>query len=231
MSVKVLRILYNFEPAEEVELGCKTGDIVVTEVTDLDDEWILVQRYDRPAEKGYVPKGYLGPVAESEASTFLETWKKAKAELAEKKKAAKSPSTTTTTTSGSGKEATPASPSSSGAVGTSSSSTGAGVKSPTNTSGGAAAGAGATTGEAVNKSVQLLAEMCTRHENRIREISADRKAQFAKLEEQMKNAAAQIRDCQTRNNDVSSRITEMETLIDNEKRKWQTAAVGGESLK
>eukprot|EP00761_Pharyngomonas_kirbyi_P014881 gb/GECH01014912.1/.p1 GENE.gb/GECH01014912.1/~~gb/GECH01014912.1/.p1 ORF type:complete len:351 (+),score=92.79 gb/GECH01014912.1/:1-1053(+) len=59
---KIFRIIHDFEPQDQVEMGAKFGDIVVA-VGPPQDDWLFAYKYHDSNIRGYVPAGFVEEVS------------------------------------------------------------------------------------------------------------------------------------------------------------------------
>eukprot|EP00768_Dysnectes_brevis_P003622 gnl/Dysnectes_brevis/2577_a3106_1959.p1 GENE.gnl/Dysnectes_brevis/2577_a3106_1959~~gnl/Dysnectes_brevis/2577_a3106_1959.p1 ORF type:complete len:191 (+),score=13.66 gnl/Dysnectes_brevis/2577_a3106_1959:95-667(+) len=66
-----------------------------------------------------------------------------------------------------------------------------------------------------------FSEMFARHDAYFKSVVAKREQSFSKLEEALESAAKEIGDCKERNARLRGQISELDQLIEEERRKWR----------
>jgi HPt (histidine-containing phosphotransfer) domain-containing protein len=80
----------------------------------------------------------------------------------------------------------------------------------------------ANAGNAAVTSLQALADLCAKHEERVREVSLRREETFKRLQGSMGSALEQIEACRRKNESLSRRLEDMDRLIDEERSRWMS---------
>ncbi|GKT18848.1 hypothetical protein ADUPG1_011389, partial [Aduncisulcus paluster] len=183
------------------------GDILMEceDGSQSNEDWVLVERLDNPRESGYVPRSYVTPISEDEAtgvkrdiagSTMHDTLH---------------PSALGTST------IRPTSSEFHGKEGQS-----PGDDSPLGT-----AAFDSTAAPEVGEPLDTtslpssFADMFHRHDAYFRQVVKQREESFRRLETSLNAAAQEISVCQEKNTKLTQRIVELDNLIDEERRKWR----------
>lgn len=72
-----------------------------------------------------------------------------------------------------------------------------------------------------SSNAQTFSEAFARHEQYFKEVMSQREETYKRLEKSIGNTASEISACKDKNDSLSSKISELERLIDEERRRWR----------
>eukprot|EP00698_Gefionella_okellyi_P002893 TRINITY_DN12757_c0_g1_i1.p1 TRINITY_DN12757_c0_g1~~TRINITY_DN12757_c0_g1_i1.p1 ORF type:complete len:249 (-),score=58.03 TRINITY_DN12757_c0_g1_i1:57-803(-) len=215
---RVFRVEYDFQASESVELTVNRGDILLA-VQDFtaSDEWVIVERVG-DKKKGYVPNSYLKELVGSEAAVYLP------APLSSSRLASSTPFKSPRAFTSSASTASTAFKSP-----RSFASSTLGVRDLASRDAMSTSRIGATPGgisaisstPAAPGGSESFTEMFARHEQYFKQVMKQREETFKKLEGSIASAAKEISICQEKNSKLSQRISDLDNMIEDERRKWK----------
>eukprot|EP00762_Andalucia_godoyi_P007428 ANDGO_07860.mRNA.1 putative SH3 domain protein len=189
---KVYRVNYGFTADSDVEITVTAGEIVVAQQSP-QDMWIHVSKFTKPEIKGYIPYEYVEELSPQEAKPYL------------------------VASSGSPRKSQSSSVAAGGPPTTAASSAPYQYRTPVPTS------ASAVSQRSVTSSLTAtgVSDTFAQHEVQFRQILKAREETFRKLEASLQATADEVRQCQGRNADLGGKIRELDSMIEEERRKWK----------
>jgi hypothetical protein len=179
--------------------------------TNLKDEWILVEKHVDSSQRGYIPSSYVQVLPDSEAGKYIAlpssagtpgATPAAKSAASAFMSSSKYPSAAKTLATPTTVQATPAR------------SIPASASQPAPFTSSKNLGSASTAGDS-------FAEMFARHEQYFKQVMRQREETFRKLETSITAASREMSECQEKNSQLSNRINDLDTMIEEERRKWR----------
>lgn len=241
LEKKVFGVLYEFEGKEAAEISSLApGDIVIALPQEKKDDWILVITHKAPHNKGYVPRTFLQQLPDSDAGNYIRSFEEPDLLSAQPVPQAPDPPAAPPSSS------TQSSSSSSAAPAEASHPTGTPVGTPPPLTNPTSPAPFSASGNAIGLSsssrlrdhfraslprgsatprtaanAESFNEMFARHEHYFKQVMKQREETFKKLESAMQSAAKDIASCQEKNAKLAQRITDLDALIEEERKRWK----------